>query len=69
MKFIDSLTLAGRTITGAGFPLGSSGTVQYLVLSSKFFARDGFLDQTWLAYDSNEVTNTPVTDKPNAPTA
>ena len=67
MTFISDVNLYGRTITGAGFPLGSAGEVQYIVLNSRFMARDNIMEQTWLEYDSNEVTGVPVTELPNRP--
>lgn len=65
MSFVSDVNLFGRVVTSAGFPLGSSGEVLYLVLKSKFTGRDNVMDQTWLEYDSNEITNTPVVDYPH----
>jgi hypothetical protein len=67
VAFVDSMNVQGRVISvGTGFPLSAVGDLtQYIPVQSKFIARDNVLEQTWLEYDGQAVTNDPIVDLPS----
>lgn len=67
MAYVSDMDVLGQVVpAGKPFPIGTlSSSNNYMPVRSKFLARDGVREETWIELDTNEVSNSISTTNSN----